>query len=212
MNPFDELVEEVKERFLDVRKSHDWDHTWRVLNLCLHIGEKEGADLEILKLAALLHDIGREEQDINNGKVCHAQRGGEIARELLEKHGYSPEIMERVAHCIETHRFRGDKKPRSKEARVLYDADKLDAIGAIGIGRAFVFAGEVGARVHNKGVDLGKTRSYSREDTAYREFMVKLRQVKDRMLTEEGKRIARDRHRYMVDFFDRLNREVEGEI
>jgi uncharacterized protein len=94
----------------------------------------------------------------------------------------------------------------------LFDADKLDSIGAVGIGRAFLFAGEVGARLHNKDSDISKTKPYTREDTAFREYMVKLRWVRDRMFTKEGKRIAAERHKYMVDFFHRLDKETDGEL
>ena len=88
----------------------------------------------------------------------------------------------------------------------------MDAIGAIGIGRAFLFAGEMGAKFHEKDVDIEKTKEYSKEDTAYREFIVKLRKIKDRMFTKEGKRIAKERHKFMVNFFDRLNKEVDGKL
>ena len=206
------LVEEAKHYFTNAKGSHDWDHTERVYNLCMHIGEKENADLEILKLAAILHDIGRKYQDKTNGKVCHAEKGALLAGELLEKYEVDKERIEKIVHCIECHRFRGDKIPESKEAKVLYDADKLDSIGAVGIGRAFLFAGEVGAHLHNIGVDVEKTEPYTKEDTAYREFVVKLRKVKDRMLTEEGKRIAEERHRFMDEYFDRLNKEIEGDL
>ncbi len=212
MNKLERIIEEVRRNFNKVRKSHDWEHTQRVFNLCLHIGRKEGADLEVLKLAAVLHDIGREEQDESNGELCHAERGAFMAEEVLKKYNYPEITIDRIIHCIETHRFRGEKMPQSKEAKILFDADKIDAIGAIGIGRAFVFAGEIGAKVHNKDIDIEKTKSYTEEDTAYREFTVKLQKVKDRMLTEEGKRIAEERHKFMVDFFDRLNKEVEGEM
>lgn len=212
MNKFDEIAKEIEKRYQKVRKSHDWEHTQRVYNLCMKIGEKESADLEILKLAAVLHDIGRDEQDNSNGKLCHAQRGAVLARKILEKYNLPQEQINKIIHCIETHRFRGDKIPCSKEAKILYDADKLDAIGAIGIGRAFVFAGEIGAKVHDKDIDIDNTKSYTEEDTAYREFLVKLKKIKDRMLTEEGRKIAEERHKFMLDYFERLNKEVEGEL
>jgi uncharacterized protein len=192
--------------------SHDWSHTERVYRLCMKLAPLEGADAEIVAIAALLHDVGRNEQDQSKGRICHAESGARIARELLQDFGLAGEKVNHVIHCIEAHRFRGNKQPLTKEAKVLFDADKLDSIGAIGIGRAFQFAGEVGARLHNGAIDLERTRSYSREDTAYREFTVKLSKVKDRMLTEEGKRIAQERHRFMVEFFDRLNAEAEGRI
>lgn len=207
-----QIKKEAKRYFENAKGSHDWEHTERVYNLCMHIGKEEKADIEILKLSAILHDIGREYQDKTNGRVCHAEKGALLARELLGKHAMDKERIDKVIHCIECHRFRGDRIPQSKEAKVLYDADKLDSIGAVGIGRAFLFAGEVGAQLHNIGVDPEKTKPYTKEDTAYREFMVKLKKVKDKMLTKEGKRIAEERHAFMEEFFDRLNKEVEGNI
>jgi len=212
MDLFTQIREETKHYFVNAKGSHDWQHTERVYNLCMHIGVKENADLGILKLAALLHDVGRECQDKTNGEVCHAEKGAYLASEVMERHDVDKEKVKEVIHCIECHRFRGDRIPQSKEAKVLYDADKLDSIGAVGIGRAFLFAGEVGAYLHNVGVDIEKTKPYTKEDTAYREFAVKLSKVKDSMLTEEGKRLAEERHHYMEEFFNRLNREVEGEL
>lgn len=212
MNLLAQIKEEAKHYFTNAKGSHDWEHTERVFNLCMHIGKKENSDMEILKLASILHDIGREYQDKTNGKVCHAEKGAILARELMEKYSVDKEKIEKVVYCIACHRFRGDKVPQSKEAKVLYDADKLDSIGAVGIGRAFLFAGEVGAYLHNVGVDIEKTEPYTKEDTAYREFVVKLSKIKDNMLTEEGKRIAEERHAFMEEFFERLNKEVEGDL
>lgn len=209
---FSRLREEIKEHFSNSRGSHDWDHTERVYNLCMHIGRVEKADLEILRLGALLHDIGREEQDRSRGVVCHAEKGAEQSRNLLERYGISRDKVSKVIHCIERHRFRGRKKPVSLEARILYDADKLDSIGAVGVGRAFLFAGEVGARLHRKNITEHNSEPYSRDDTAFREFRVKLRKIKDSMLTDEGKKIAQERHRFMTEFFTRLNKEVDGTL
>ena len=211
-NLFAKIKKEAQRYFKNARGSHDWSHIERVYNLAIKIGKKEKADLEILKLAAILHDIGRKHQDEVNGKIDHAEIGVKLARKILEKYNLEKEKIEKVIHCIETNRFRGDKKPESKEAKILFDADKLDAIGATGIGRAFLFAGEIGAKLHNKEIDLEKTKEYSKEDTAYREFMVKLRKIKERMFTKEGKRIAKERHTYMVNFFNRLNKEVDGKL
>jgi len=210
MNLFKEIKREAKSFFKNARGSHDWDHTERVYNLCMRIGEKEKVDLQVLKFAAILHDIGREEEYNSKGKVCHAERSAELARDILAKYGFDEEKIDKITHCIETHRFRGNKIPKTKEAKVLFDADKLDSIGAVGIGRTFLFAGEVGARLHNKDVNIEKTEPYTIEDTGYREFMFTLRKIKDRMLTEEGKIIAEERHKFMADFFDRLNKEVDG--
>ena len=212
-NLIEKIRIEAKGIFSTAKGSHDWEHTQRVLNLCMHIGKKENANMEILQLAAILHDIGRGLQDKSNGKICHAEKGAILAKGLLKRYNVDEGKINEIIHCIESHRFRNNKAPETREAKILYDADKLDAIGATGIGRAFLFAGEVGAKLHNdRDVNIEKTKPYTKEDTAYREFMVKLKKVKDTILTNEGKRIARERHDFMIKFFDRLNKEVEGEL
>jgi uncharacterized protein len=198
--------------FKGARGSHDWDHTERVRRLCLRIGKKEKADLGVVELAALLHDIGRAAEDASGGKVCHSQAGAALAAQVLGRHGLDPQLTREVVHCVRTHRFRKRAVPKTLEAKVLFDADKLDSIGAVGIGRAFLFAGEVGARLHDPAIDIQRTRPYTRDDTAYREFLVKLRRVRDRIFTREGKRIAAERHRFMVAFFGRLNEETKGTL
>jgi uncharacterized protein len=212
MDLYSQIIKEAQKFFKNAKGSHDWEHTERVLNLCIHIGKKEKADIEVLRLAAILHDIGRGKEDKSKGKICHAKQGAVLAKKFLRKYGFSDAKINRIVHCIENHRFRGNNKFESKEAKILYDADKLDGIGAVGIGRAFLFAGEVGARLHNKDIDIEKTKPYTIEDTAYREFYFKLRKIRERMLTREGKRIAKDRHKYMVDFFRRLDKEVDGQL
>ena len=212
MNTFAKVKQEARRILNDSRGSHDWEHTLRVCRLAEHIGKVEQANMEIVRLAAILHDIGRHHQDRANGKVCHARKGAEMARKILAEKNLDEDKIDKVTHCIATHRFRDNQRPRTREAKVVFDADKLDAIGAVGVGRAFLFAGEVGAKLHNPDVDIANTEAYTKEDTAYREFMVKLRKIKTRMLTSEGRRLARERHRFMVDFFERLNQEVDGKI
>jgi uncharacterized protein len=168
------------------------------------------ADQEVLSAAALLHDIGRRYEMAEQGKICHAEKGAELARQILSELKFPPDRIEAIVHCIETHRYRCDKIPESLEARILFDSDKLDSIGAIGIGRAFLFAGQVGAKLHNGEVDILSSRSYSTEDTAYREFKVKMSKIKDRLLTPEGQRLARERHAFMEAYFERLEREING--
>lgn len=206
------IKNEAKKFFRYSKGSHGWDHTERVYSLCLHIGKKEKADLFVIQCSALLHDIGRQHEDSSLGKTCHAEKGAIIARKILKKYKFNKETTDAIIHCIETHRFRGIKIPISKEAKILFDADKLDSIGAAGIGRAFLFAGEVGAKLHNKNIDIKKTKPYTSEDTAYREFLVKLCKIKDKMLTKEGKRMAKERHSFMLNFFNRLNKETDGII
>ena len=196
--------------FSNAPGSHDWEHTQRVYNLCMHIGQIEGADMEILEIAAYLHDVGRSYQDKSKGAICHAEKGAAIASDLLRRFSISNDKKADIIHCIKTHRFRGNSPPETLEAKILFDADKLDAIGAIGIGRAFQFAGEVGARFHNPCIDPEGTEAYSEEDTAYREFRVKLLKIKDRMLTAEGRHMAEERNTFMERFFERFFQEYEG--
>jgi uncharacterized protein len=167
--------------------------------------------MDVLRPAAYLHDIGRKFQDAAKGAICHAEKGAQMAKPLIEALPLSHVQKRNIIHCIRSHRFRNDHKPATIEAKVLFDADKLDAIGAVGVARAFLFAGEVGARLHNPELDAEKTRPYSVDDTGYREFKVKLSKIKDRMLTVEGRNWARERHAFMHDFFNRFLAEHEGE-
>ena len=206
----DTVKQLAHKHFRNSRGSHKWDHTLRVYRLCKHIGIAEGVDMDVLLAAAYLHDIGRGYQDESKGAVCHAEKGARLAEPILEKLALSKAQKNNILHCIRSHRFRGSHNPVTPEARVLFDADKLDAIGAVGVARAFLFAGEVGARLHNAEAKVEDTEPYSVEDTGYREFKVKLCKIKDRMLTAEGRKLAEERHVVMVEFFKRFLEEYEG--
>lgn len=205
-------IKEEAKKILQKSKSgcHDWEHTIRVYNLAEQIAQHENADLEIIQIAAILHDIGRPEQELSKGKVCHAEIGAKMALEILQKHPISPDKIKNIIHSIQCHRFKNNNVPQTIEAKIIYDADKLDAIGAVGIGRAFAFAGEHGAKLHNKDIVPDLKHCYTDEDTAYHEFLIKLSKIKDKLLTQEAKRIAQKRHQFMIDFFEQLNQEVEG--
>ena len=197
--------------------SHSFEHVLRVVALAERIARAEGADLDIVHTAALLHDIGRGEESRTG--VCHAEVGAEQARRILQ--GQSCEFVEAVAGAIATHRFRKQLKPETPEAKVLYDADKLDAIGAIGVARAYAVAGRRGQLLWSPLEDPGTpgTLAASGEDdgdseshTPVKEFTFKLCRLKDGMLTATGWSMAAERHAFMVDFFNRLEREVRGEL
>ena len=196
--------------FQGARGSHSWDHTLRVRRLCERIGAAEGVDMDVLLVSAYLHDIARSHQDDSNGAICHAEKGAQLAAVIVNKLPLTAGQKDNILHCIRSHRFRGSHKPRTPEARVLFDADKLDAIGAVGVARAFLFAGEVGARLHSEAADVEKTRAYTVDDTGYREFKVKLCKIKDRILTRSGQELAADRHVIMEEFFNRFREEYEG--
>jgi uncharacterized protein len=208
-----DVYAEAKEFFSNAKASHAYDHTERVLRLCLHIGKIEGANLEVLELSALLHDICRQEEMDSKGKICHAEKGAILAREILKRHNYPNETINSVSHAIETHRNKTSKKPLTLEAKILFDSDKIDALGAVGLGRLFMGAQEIGAKLHNeKGVDMEKVKEFSEDDTAYYYYYSRLRKAIEKLYTAEGKRIAKERLEYMQDFFKRLNEEIDGKI
>ena len=196
--------------FAGASGSHDWEHTLRVFRLCEKMGRAENADMDVLRAAAYLHDIGRGFQDTSGGEVCHAEKGAQMAGPLVETLPLTDGQKQNIIHCIRSHRFRNHHQPGTVEAKILFDADKLDAIGAVGVARAFLFAGEVGARLHNPDIKVEDAMPYSENDTGYREFKVKLCKIKDRMLTAEGRKLARERHAFMDDFFNRFLDEYEG--
>ncbi len=190
--------------------SHGPDHSTRVYEMALRLGRELDADLEILAAAALLHDIGRQEESKSKGAICHADYGATMAKTILEGLDYPSDAISAICHCIRAHRFRNTCQPETLEAMILFDADKLDSIGAIGIGRAFLFAGQIGSCLHNPELDPQATASYSTQDTAYREFQVKMSRVRNKLLTPAGRQLAESRHTFMEVFFDQLNREIYG--
>lgn len=190
-----ERTREFAEHFFEREGTHGFSHVERVFNLCMHIGREEGADLEILALAAILHDVARPLESA--GKVeDHAAEGARIARHYLRSLGYPEEKVEAVVHAIEAHRFSRDPKPRTLEAKILSDADKLDAMGAIGIARVFMYSGEHGRDIN----------------ASLEHFEEKILKLKDIMYTETARNMAEERHRFTVKFIERIRREIEGEI
>jgi uncharacterized protein len=191
--------------------AHDFDHILRVAALADRLAQAEGADREIVRAAALLHDIGLDE-----GRDGHEVSAARRAAEILQTQGYDAEFCAAVAHAIEAHRFRSGPAPRTLEAQVLFDADKLDAIGAIGVARAFAFGAQRGQKLWGKvPPGYGESGLDSSDDprthTAVHEFHVKLSKIKDRLHTAAGKRLAEQRHAFMVNFYQQLDREVNGE-
>ncbi|MCK5415993.1 HD domain-containing protein [Candidatus Parcubacteria bacterium] len=210
-----DIKNEAKTFFVDASGCHDWSHIERVHNLSQKIGKEENADLDILKLASYLHDIARKQEMEVKGTFCHAEKGAEMALNLLKKYNLNNDVINNVVHCISTHRYRNNKKPETIEACVLYDSDKLDSIGAVGIARTFLFAGNAASGKMYTGnekeiVKTGKDYSYTNEDSGYLEYEVKLKHIKNKMLTETGKKVAKERHDFMKIYFSQFFNEIEG--
>lgn len=178
-------VEEVRSFVLDrlrAHGAHGLDHTMRVTGLCESIGRKESADMKVLISAALLHDIARPLEESNG--IPHEEEGARIAEKFLPTLHYSNVQIQGVVHAILTHRYRSSRLPETLEAKILSDADKLDAMGAVGIARAFMTAGERGGEMQD----------------AMDHIDDKLIKLKDLMYTKTGKKIACERHRVLERF------------
>ncbi len=193
--------------------SHDFSHIERTFTLALRIGEQEGADLNILGIAALFHDLARDEESESLGKICHATASAARARKKLTEFGMEPFKIEAISNCIATHRFRDDNLPNSIEGKCLYDADKLDSLGAVGVARAYLWLGERGGTVYVEREQWEKTNFNSNlpgEDSMQREWHIKLQYVKDKLYTETARKIAEKRNTTMNEFLKILEREVNG--
>jgi len=166
---------------------HAWDHVERVHDLCLRIGEREGADLQVLAAAALLHDIAR------SGIGDHARRSAEEARKVLRRLEMREDQMAEIVRAILSHSYSGGRVPSSLEGRVLSDADKLDAMGAVGVYRASAFAAE-------RQVGLPEM---------LRHFDEKLLRLKGRMFTPTAVELAEKRHEFMMTFLAEIRKEIE---
>lgn len=209
---WDRVFDRVRRELGDAPGCHDFAHTLRVLKNAERIAaEESGCDREAVRFGALLHDVARPEELASGGKLCHAVLGAEKSRRILEEEGCEdPAFVQHISEIVRTHRYRGNLKPATLEACIVYDADKLDSLGAFGVARAFHFAGRIGACLHNSEEAALASESYSSQDSAYREYLVKLRGLPDHLLTGSARRFAADRAAFMRAFFDRLNEEQEG--
>ena len=190
---------------------HDFDHILRVWQLAERIARAEGADLEVVRPAALLHDWGRAVAQAAGED--HAAWAAARARELLA--GEPRAWVTAVTHAIAAHRFRTLPAPETLEAQVLFDADKLDAIGAIGVARVFAYGGAHGQRLWAPldEIDAERWAEEGNDPAAHtpvHEFVVKLSRLKERLYTLTGRVIAEERDRYMVTFYQRLDDEMRG--
>ncbi|MBM3234341.1 HD domain-containing protein [Candidatus Pacearchaeota archaeon] len=210
------IEEEIKQEFHSDSTGHDIYHLKRVLNLALHIQEKEGGDKEVIAISALLHDIHRIIEK-ETGKYCTPKDSLETAKKILEKVRVEEEKIRKILHCIEFHEeYSFSKKGKTaldKETLILQDADNLDAMGAIGIARGFMFGG-----AHNIPMwlpDIAYERKFfdeSEKDVSeIHHFYSKLLKLKDNMNTETAKKMALERHKFMEEFLKEFFDEWRGE-
>jgi len=190
--------------------AHDRHHVYRVLNSALDIASYETVnDMDVLLAACLLHDIGREKQ-FANLELCHARIGGEMAYEFLLSLGLTEQQALHVKDCISTHRFRGDNPPQSIEAKILFDADKLDASGAIGIARTLIYEGQVSEPLYiiNEAGNIVTDGGGAEISSFFQEYNYKLKNVYDSFFTAHARKTAIERKNAAQDFYNSLYAEI----
>jgi len=189
--------------------AHDAEHVYRVLNYALDIAAHESnINLEILSAACLLHDVGQIEQ-LTDPAIDHAVHGAEMAYAWLTENGYSNEFAGKVKECIRTHRYRSSDPPRSNEAKILFDADKVDACGAIGMARVLFCTAQLGEPLYT--LDENDWVSDGTDDESpsfFREYKFKLENMYDRFYTRRGAELAGNRKAAARNFYEALLREA----
>ena len=211
-NLIDKTLVFIKETLAQAEGGHDWFHIERVYKNALLIAASENCDLEIVQLGALLHDIA--DSKFHNGDETI---GPKTARTFLEAQNVSLETIDHVIAIIENISFKGgrvERKFSSIELDIVQDADRLDAIGAIGIARTFNYGGFKNRTLYNPEIapNLSMTKEEYKKNEAptINHFYEKLLLLKDKMNTETGKQIAQERHRYMEGFLEQFYAEWEG--
>ena len=213
MTIIDKTILFVKKQLQDAEGGHDWFHIERVFKNAVLIAQEEVCDVTVVKLGALLHDIADSKFHDGDEEI-----GPKIAREFLASENVSEEIIEHVIQIIKNISFKGgnfQKTFSSKELEIVQDADRLDALGAIGIARTFNYGGFKNRAIYNPSISpkLNMTKEeYKKSDSpTLNHFYEKLLLLKDKMNTETGKKLAQERHRFMETFLSQFYAEWEGE-
>jgi len=224
-----EKIKQIVEEELNQEKdsAHDIDHIMRVYNLAMTIAKTEDkVDMDVLQAGVLLHDIGGvKESNDPSGQTDHAVVGAEMAKPILEKFAYSDNKIKHVQECILSHRYRTNNKPKTIEAKIVHDADKLETAGAIGIARAFSWIGKNRAKIYKK---VSNIEDYAKENltegkingrimdkskhSVHINYETKDKFMLDNLYTESARKIGKERMAYFKGFLDRLDREVNGEL
>jgi uncharacterized protein len=206
-------IEQVQAWSRDHDPVHGMDHILRVLRLAEDLARQVGADAEIVRAAALLHDAAGAHPEGGEARHEHEQDSAAVARQVLSDEGWPEARILAVEHCIRAHRFRGQERPETLEAQVLFDADKLDVMGAFGAARTIGYAVQAGMPIFappsRAFLESGRTEA-DEPHSAYHEYLFKLRRVRERLYTEPARRLGEQRHRILCAFFDQLAAEAEG--
>ena len=191
--------------------AHDTEHVYRVLSNALEIaGDNPAVDYDILIAACLLHDIGRADQ-FADPTVCHAEAGARKAERFLLEQGFSAAFTAAVCHCIAAHRFRKHSPPQTLEAKILFDADKLDVTGAIGVARTLEYQGALALPLYGLLEDgTVSDGAGDRQETFFQEYHRKLEGIYNLFLTDRGTELARSRQKAAAAFYASLLEEIRA--
>ncbi len=207
-------LEQARQWYSDADPVHDFAHIQRVYAMAERLAAAEGADLEIVRAAALLHDAEGSRAG-SSARAGHHLASADFAAEVLSAEGWAADRIAAVQHCIRAHRFRDNREPpATPEARVIFDADKLDVIGAVGVARVIAYAVKVGQPVFAPPSARFLASGEPEPDephSAYHEFLFKLSRIRERLFTPAARQIAEERHDYIAGFFERLQQEMAAE-
>lgn len=207
-------IEQARAWYTEADPVHDFDHVLRVYRTAERLAKEEGADLEIVLAAVLLHDAEGSAPGSETRK-SHHHRSADFAGQVLAAEGWPSGRLEAVQHCIRAHRFRSDgETPQTLEARILFDADKLDVLGAIGAARTVAYATLNNQPFYKQPsqqfIETG-VKEPGEPHSAYHEYLFKLRKIKDLLFTQSAQTLAADRDQYLKEFFEQLAAELSGE-
>ena len=207
-----ETADFVKSKMEGDGTGHDWWHIWRVWRMAKRIGEIEGGDMFVIELGALLHDIA--DWKFNDGDL---KAGSRVTEDWLSRLGVEKEIIEHVKHIVENVSYKGDaeeNKMKTLEGFIVQDADRLDAIGAIGLARTFAYGGGMNREIYNPNIKPVKNMTFEmykkNKGTTINHFYEKSLLLKDRMNTETARMIAEHRHKFMEEFLEEFYAEWDG--
>ena len=209
MNKVDKIINEIKGQFENDTSGHDWHHINRVLNISRYLHSNEGGNLEVIELAAILHDIS--DHKFNGGKL---DEGGKVTQDILIKHGIDTKTITEVRYIVDNISYKGANtkaEMNTLEGQIVQDADRIDAIGAIGIARTFAYGGNTNQAIYDPALKVNMHESF--EDYAntktctINHFYEKLLLLKDRLNTESGKKLGQERHELMENYLNSFLQE-----
>ncbi len=208
-------IEQVRRWYEQTDAVHNFEHVLRVYHTALKLADLEGADKDLVAAAALLHDVQGATPG-SEGRKEHHIASAEFASKALAEAGWQPDAIQAVQHCIRGHRYRGDgtNQPETLEAKIIFDADKLDVIGAIGTARTIAYAVLVNQPFFAEPSELFRASGKhepGEPHSAYHEYLFKLIHIRKILFTPSARAIADQRHAALVAYFEQLAAEMRNE-